>query len=275
MVRRDPDTGADVVPVGPGGLDTSRPHSARVWNHFLGGKDHFAADRQLGEQIRAVYPQIVEVARQSRAFLRRAVTHLTAEAGVRQFLDIGTGLPTADNTHEVAQRIAPESRVVYVDNDVLVLVHARALLTSTAEGACAYVDADVRDPDTVLAEAAKTLDFTRPVGLTMLGILGNVVDYDEARWIVRRLVAALPSGSFLVVNDGTNVIQPQARDRATQLSVDAGMPYIARSPEQIAGFFDGLDLLEPGVVSTPRWRPDPDGGLPDEVDVFCGVGRVP
>jgi O-methyltransferase involved in polyketide biosynthesis len=257
-------------------LDATKPHSARVWNYFLGGKDNFAADRELGEQIKAVYPQIVEVARVSRAFLGRAATFLAAEAGVRQFLDIGTGLPTADNTHEVAQRVDPACRIVYVDNDPLVLVHARALLTSAPEGACDYVDADVCDPDTILAAAAKTLDFTQPVALTMLGILGNVVDYEQARKVVRRLVDAVPSGSYLVVNDGTNVIDAQARDKATQISIDAGTPYIARSPAQIAGFFDGLELLEPGVVSTPLWRPAPGiGGLPAAVDVFCGVGYKP
>jgi O-methyltransferase involved in polyketide biosynthesis len=256
-------------------LDTNRPHSARVWNYFLGGKDNFAADRQLGEQVRAVYPQIVEVARVSRAFLGRAVTFLAAEAGIRQFLDIGTGLPTVDNTHEVAQRVDPTCRIVYVDNDPLVLAHARALLTSSSQGVCDYIDADVRDPDAILAGAATTLDFTQPVALTMLGILGNVVDYEQARAIVRRLVDAVPPGSYLVVNDGTNVIQARARDEATQISIDAGVPYIARSPDQIAGFFEGLDLLEPGVVSTSRWRPDPGAGAPDEVDAFCGVARKP
>jgi O-methyltransferase involved in polyketide biosynthesis len=260
----------------PTRLDTTTPHSARVWNYFLGGKDNFAADRELAEQIKAVYPEIVEVARVSRAFLGRAVTLLAADAGIRQFLDIGTGLPTAENTHEVAQRVDPACRIVYVDNDPLVLAHARALLTSTPAGACDYVDADVRDPEAVLAAAARTLDFTRPVALTMLGILGNVVDYEQARSIVRRLLDAVPSGSYLVVNDGTNVIDSRARDEATQISIDAGVPYIARSPEQIAGFFDGLELLEPGVVSTPRWRPHPGTtGLPAQVDVFCGVGRKP
>jgi len=257
-------------------LNTDRPHSARVWNYFLGGKDHFAADRRLGEQIRAAYPQIVQVAQVSRAFLRRVVTYLVGEAGIRQFLDIGTGLPTADNTHEVAQRVDPTCRIVYVDNDPLVLAHARALLTSSADGACDYVDADVRDPDTILAAAARTLDFTRPVALTMLGILGSVVDYDQARAIVRRLVAAVPPGSYLVVNDGTNVVDQRARDEATQLSIDAGAAYIARSPAQIAAYFDGLELLEPGVVPTPWWRPDPGAGEPpEELDVYCGVARKP
>src|SRR5256714_4397962 len=185
-------------------LDTSVPHSARVWNYWLGGKDNFAADRAMGDQVRQVFPDIVEVARVSRAFLVRAVRYLTDEVGIRQFLDIGTGLPTADNTHEVAQRIAPDSRIVYVDNDPLVLVHAEALLTSTPEGACAYLEADVRDPEAILAEAAKTLDFSQPVGLMLMGILGLVGDYDEARSIVRTLVAALPSGSYLALYDGSD-----------------------------------------------------------------------
>ena len=256
-------------------LDTSVPHSARVWNYWLGGKDNYAADRELGDQIAQFYPDIRAIAQASRQFLVRATQYLAAEAGVRQFLDIGTGLPTADNTHEVAQRITPHARIVYVDNDPLVLVHARALLTSTPEGATDYIDADVRDPDTILRGAAQILDFTQPVALMMLGILGNVVDYDEARSIVDRLVAAVPAGSYLVVNDGTNVINPEARDEATRISIEAGTPYIARSPEQIAGYFHGLDLVEPGVVSSTRWRPDTESDLPAEVDVFCGMARKP
>jgi S-adenosyl methyltransferase len=258
-------------------LDTSVPHSARVWNYFLGGKDHFEADRKLGDQIKQIFPDIVDIARESRGFLVRAVTFLAGEAGVRQFLDIGTGLPTANNTHEVAQRVAPSSRVVYVDNDPLVLVHARALLTSGPEGATEYVDADLHDPDRILREAARTLDLAQPVALMLLGILGHVVDYDQARDIVRRLVAALPAGSYFVINDGTNVINPEARNAATQASIDAGTPYISRDPRDIAGYFEGLELLEPGVVSSPRWRPDLDAGapLPAEVDVFCGVARKP
>jgi hypothetical protein len=166
---------------------------------------------------------------------------------------------------------------VYVDNDPLVLVHARALLTSDPKVDTAYIDADVRDPDAILHGAESILDLTRPVGLMMLGILGNVVDYDEARDIVRRLVSALVPGSYLVVNDGTNVVKPSSRDAATRLSIEAGTPYIARHPDQIAAYFDGLDLVEPGVVSVARWRPDPDlaDGVPAEVDAFCGMARTP
>jgi S-adenosyl methyltransferase len=251
-------------------FDTSVPHSARVWNYWLGGKDNFVADRAAGEQVREAYPWIVEIARVSRAFLVRAVSYLAGEAGIRQFLDLGTGLPTADNTHEVAQRTAPESRIVYVDNDPMVLVHARALLTSSPEGATDYIDADVRDPDKILQEAARTLDFSQPVAVLLLGILGNIADDDEARSIVKRLVDAVPSGSYVAINDGTNTGEGAA-ERAKSHPW-----YVLRSPEQIAGFFEGLELLDPGVVSTPLWRPEPSAsGEPAELNVFCGVARKP
>ncbi|GAA0903292.1 SAM-dependent methyltransferase [Virgisporangium aurantiacum] len=272
MTTHDSSSSDDQIPET---FDTSMPHSARVWNYWQGGKDHFAADRALGDQIEQFFPDIRTIARASRGFRVRAIQYLAGEAGIRQFLDIGTGLPTADNTHEVAQRTDPHARIVYVDNDPMVLVHARALLISTPEGATDYIDADVRDPDTILRHAAETLDFTRPIALTMLGILGNIVDYAEARAIVDRLVAAVPSGSYLVINDGTNVINPEARDEATRASIEAGTPYIARRPEEIAGYFEGLELVEPGVVSSTRWRPDSEGDLPAEVDVFCGMAWKP
>lgn len=173
-------------------LHTDRPHSARVWNYLLGGKDNYPADAAAGEMILQAFPDIAGIARDQRAFLARAVRFLTGEAGVRQFLDIGTGLPTANNTHEVAQWMAPESRIVYVDNDPLVLTHARALLTSTPEGACAYVDADVRGTGRILQEAGRTIDLTRPVGLTMLGIMGQLPDEENPWGLVRELLAALP-----------------------------------------------------------------------------------
>jgi O-methyltransferase involved in polyketide biosynthesis len=255
-------------------LDSGVPHSARVWNYWLGGKDNFAADRAVGDQVRAIYPEVVEIARASRAFLARAVQHLAGEAGIRQFLDIGTGLPTADNTHDVAQQVDQSCRIVYVDNDPLVLTHARALLTSSAQGATAYIDADVRNPGKILRAAAETLDFARPVALIMLGILGNVADTEEAKAIVARLVSAVPSGSYLVINDGTNT--NQAGVEGAQARSDAGDPYYLRSPAAITRFFDGLELLEPGVVPTPRWRPAP-GARDDrpELAVFCGVARKP
>jgi O-methyltransferase involved in polyketide biosynthesis len=253
-------------------LDVGVPHSARVWNYWLGGKDNFAADRATGDQVLKAYPQIVEVARASRAFLARVVGHLAGEVGIRQFLDIGTGLPTANNTHEVAQRVAPSSRIVYVDNDPLVLTHARALLTSSPEGATDYIEADMRDPGTILRKAARTIDLTRPVAVMLLGIVGYIADYEEARTILRRLIDAVPSGSYLVVNDGTRA--RQADIEANRTAQQAGLQYHLRSPEDFAGFFDGLELVEPGVVSTPRWRPE-TGTMDDqpELAVFCGVAR--
>jgi O-methyltransferase involved in polyketide biosynthesis len=255
-------------------LDTNVPHSARIWNYWLGGKDNFAADRQVGDQVRAAFPKIIETAQASRAFLVRAVRHLVGDVGIRQFVDLGTGLPTANNTHEVAQAVAPESRIVYVDNDPMVLVHARALLVGSPEGATDYIDADVRNTDLILQEAARTVDFSKPIALIMLGILGNVQDYDEARSIVKRLLDAVPSGSHLVINDGTNTSEEIVA--GARASSGGGHPYTLRSPEEIARFFDGLELLEPGVVSTPRWRPEPSpAGLPAEMDGYCGVGRKP
>jgi S-adenosyl methyltransferase len=262
----------------PAEINTSVPQSARIWNYWLGGKDNFPVDRAAGDQYREVFPGIVDVARASRGFLVRAVRYLAGEAGIRQFLDVGTGLPTADNTHQVAQRVAPESRIVYVDNDPLVLVHARALLTSDPRGVTAYIDADLRDPETILHVAGRTLDFTQPVALMLMGILGHVGDYDEARSIVRRLLDALPSGSYLALNDGTNVISDAFAEAQQGYNESGAVPYHLRSPEQIAGFFEGLELVEPGVVSVPRWRPDPGdlgGGLPAELDAFGGVGRKP
>jgi hypothetical protein len=256
-------------------LNTGVPQTARIWNYWLGGRDNFPADRQVGDQILEAFPAIVENARASRAFLARVVRYLAGEAGVRQFLDIGTGLPTANNTHEVAQAVAPESRIVYVDNDPIVLTHARALLTSSPEGATAYVDADLRDPDKVLQEAARTLDFSQPVALMLMGILGHIADDDEARSIVKRLVDAVPSGSYLTLNDGTDT-SPEVVEAARIWNESANPTYHLRSPDRIARFFDGLELVEPGVVSPPRWHPDPSpSGLPAEVDSFCGVGRKP
>jgi hypothetical protein len=186
------------------GVDITIPHSARIWNYWLGGKDNYAVDRAAGDQFSAIYPGIVDIARADRAFLGRVVRFLAGEAGVRQFLDVGTGLPTADNTHEVAQRVAPDSRIVYVDNDPLVLAHARALLTSDPAGSTHYADVDMHDPRAVLREAGEWLDLTQPVGLTFMGVLGHVVDHGEARSIVRALLDGLPSGSYLAINDSVN-----------------------------------------------------------------------
>ncbi|WP_326645356.1 SAM-dependent methyltransferase [Streptosporangium sp. NBC_01755] len=258
-------------------IDSSVAHSARIWNYWLGGKDNYAIDREIGDQFVGIFPEIVDIARSSRAFLSRAVEYMADEGGIRQFLDIGTGLPTVDNTHQVAQRVAPDARIVYVDNDPMVLTHARALLTGTAEGTTEYIDSNVRDPDRILEAAQATLDFDRPIGLMLMNILGHITDIDEGRSIARRLLEALPSGSYLAVADGTNVIKGGKFEKAIAIWNEAGsVPYTLRSPEQIASYFEGLELVEPGVVSCPLWRPGPSivGGL-REVDEFCAVGRKP
>jgi O-methyltransferase involved in polyketide biosynthesis len=254
----------------PAAIDTTVPHSPRIWNYWLGGRDNYAVDREAGDQYREVFPGIADVARMSRAFLIRAVRYLAGEAGVRQFLDVGTGLPTADNTHEVAQRVAPESRIVYADNDPLVLAHARALLSSKPEGACEYLDADVRDPAAILAAAGGLLDFTQPVALMLMGIMGHFTD-EEAYPIVSRLLDGLPSGSHFALYDGADT--NEAFSQAQQGYNESGaVPYHLRSPGQFARFFEGLELVEPGVVPVPQWRPDSDpAGQP--VYSYCGVGR--
>jgi S-adenosyl methyltransferase len=258
------------------GIDTSIPHSARIWNYWLGGKDNYAVDRAAGDAYIRMSPTVVDVARASRGFLVRSIAYLTEQAGLRQFLDVGTGLPTAQNTHEVAQAIAPESQIVYVDHDPLVLAHARALLTSTPEGETSYLDADLADPDNILAQAGKILDFDQPVGLILSGIMGHVSDLDQARSTVRRLLEPLSSGSYLSLNDGTSVVHAEVQDAQENYNETGAIPYTLRSPGEIASFFDGLELVEPGVVSCPLWRPDPSQiGTPTELDAFGGVGRKP
>ncbi|MGW8062838.1 SAM-dependent methyltransferase [Streptomyces ziwulingensis] len=258
-------------------IDTTTPHSARFWNYFVGGKDHYEVDREIGDQIKEIFPGLVDVAHASRLFLGRAVRHLTGEHGIRQFLDIGTGLPTADNTHEVAQRAAPDARIVYVDNDPIVLAHANALLTSTPEGRTAYLDADLYAPDTVLEAAAGTLDLSRPVALIILNTLGHVADHDQARDLVRRLMAGLPSGSYLVISDSTATSEGMIA-ASNAYNASGATPYHVRSVEEIAGFFEGLELVDPGVTQVTAWRPetqDATGPAPLSVDAYCGVGRKP
>jgi S-adenosyl methyltransferase len=259
-----------------GTIDTTRPHSARVWNYLLGGKDNYVADREAGDMIIKLFPDIAYVARVQRHFLVRVVRYLVGEAGIRQFLDIGTGLPSADNTHEVAQRVAPECRIVYVDNDPMVLVHAQALLTSSPEGVCDYIEADVREPGKILAAAAKTLDFSQPIALMMLGIMGQIPDSADPGGLVGQYVAALAPGSYLALSDGTNTSEA-LNEAIGAYNANSASSYYLRSPEQIAGFFDGLELVEPGVVTTSRWRPDIRGvGIdPRGVDAMCGAGRKP
>jgi hypothetical protein len=258
----------------PSEIDHSRPHSARVWNYLLGGKDNYPVDRAVGEKIHQMFPGIAHIARCQRYFLARAVRFLAGECGIRQFLDIGTGLPTHDNTHQVAQRVAPECRIVYVDNDPLVLTFARALLAGTPEGACAYIDADVRDPARIIAEAATTLDFTRPVALMMLGILGQLPDSDDPAGITHRLLDALPPGSYLALSDGTDTDE-SLNEAIAAYNATSANSYHLRAPDQIARFFAGLELVAPGVVTTARWRPDLTqiDGADQPVDAICGIGR--
>jgi hypothetical protein len=266
---------ADGEPTVPAGIDTSVPHSARIWNYWLGGKDNFAADRAVGEQVLSMFPGIALVARVQREFLVRAVTYLAGEAGIRQLLDIGTGLPSADNTHQVAQRAAPGSRVVYVDNDPVVLAHARALLTGTPEGATAYVQADLRDCAHILAAAARTLDLSQPVALVLLGILGHIGSDSEAASIVTTLLAGLATGSYLVIADGVNTSQAgnQAQARYNEQSP---VPYHLRSPEQVAALFAGLEVIEPGVVPCTQWRPDPRAATSaPQAAVYGGIAVKP
>ncbi|WP_432158255.1 SAM-dependent methyltransferase [Streptomyces sp. bgisy153] len=245
---------------GTGRLNTAVAHNARVWNYWIGGKDNYEVDQQVGEQVAGMFPVIRAVARADRDFLGRAVTYLTAERGVRQFLDIGTGLPTVDNTHEIAQRIAPESRIVYVDNDPIVLVHARTLLTGAPEGVTDYIDADVHDPGAILERAGRILDLSRPVAVMMLGILNFVLDTREAREIVRRIMAAVPSGSFLVLTHPTYDDELGGAGQIPAMefwNANAKPPITARSGAEISGFFEGLQLLEPGLVACSQWHAGP------------------
>jgi hypothetical protein len=274
---------ASAVP--PPGLDATAPNPARVWNYWLGGRDYFAADRTAGDEISREFPHLAEAARAERAFLVRAVRFLAGPARVRQFLDIGAGLPAGGNTHEIAQRIAPDTGIVYADNDPDVLVHAGALLknpmlASSPEGTVSYVQADLRDVTAVLAASARTLDHAKPVALIMLGILGHVDDYGAARSITSQLMDALPSGSYLAIADGvaaSEYLHSAQRRYNAQQRYNGSTPvaYYLRKPDQIASFFDGLDLVEPGVVPCPRWKPDAPGadGRPDEAAAYCGVAR--
>ncbi|WP_051580943.1 SAM-dependent methyltransferase [Pseudonocardia acaciae] len=253
------------------------PHSARIWNYWLGGRDHYPADREAGEAWITVDPGIVPLARQSRRFLIRVVRFLAGECGIRQFLDIGTGLPTMQNTHEVAQGVTPGSKIVYVDNDPMVLAHARALLTSTTpEGATAYVDADFHDPDVIIAGARGVLDFAEPIAVMFMGVLGHVADYREMLSIVSRVVDAVPSGSYLALWDGTNTSREIVRAGEAYANTGA-VRYVLRSPNELTRCFEGLRILDPGLVTLTRWRPEPDGNgaAPEPVHGYGAVARKP
>ena len=258
-------------------LDTRHAHSARVYNYWLGGEDNFAADREAAEQAIAANPGIVTDVRANRAFLVRVVRYLAAECGVRQFLDIGSGLPTQSNTHQVAQAVAPDARIVYADNDPIVLSHARTLLSSTPAGACNYVEADLRDPAAILRAASATLDFGEPVALMLLIILHLIPDSDDPYGIVARLAGAMPSGSYLVLGHPASDIRAAEMAEMTKRVNQrmSGPAATMRDRAAITRFFGGLELLEPGVVQPQQWRPESGDPGPPQVTAWCGVARKP
>jgi hypothetical protein len=259
----------------PPAFDTSVAHQARVYDYLLGGKDNYASDRAATEAWLKIDPELPFTARANRAFLGRVVRYLTAEAGIRQFLDIGTGIPTAGNTHQVAQAIAPETRVVYVDYDPIVLAHARALLISDETGATEYIDADLRDTDTILAQAAELLDFSKPVAVTLLAILHAIPDADDPHAIVAKLLDAVPAGSYLVLSHaGADLLdrgkQEELKDVADRM-IQNQITY--RDREQVARFFDGTDIVDPGLVRVEEWRPAGGTADPERSSFWCAVGR--
>jgi hypothetical protein len=260
-----------------GGFDVSVPNPARMWNYWVGGKDNFAADRQAAEQVLEVMPSLPVIAWLARRFLIDAVHRLAAGYGVRQFLDIGTGLPTADNTHDVAQQAAPQSKIVYVDNDPVVLTHARALLTSSSEGKTDYIPADLRDTAAILSGAERTLDFSQPVAVLLIAVLHFIPDADDPYGIVARLMDAVPPGSYLVIAHAARDIQTGAIAEMTRRYNELSpVPVTPRTSEQVARFFDGLDVIEPGVVPIRQWwTPEADTGADSGLAGYCGIGRKP
>jgi hypothetical protein len=257
------------------GFDTTVPSPARMWNYWVGGKDHFAADREAADRIRAAMPALPAIARSVRAFLIDIVHSLTVDYGVRQFLDIGTGLPTADNTHDVAQRAATESRIVYADYDPVVLTHARALLTSTPEGKTDYIQADLRDTDAILTAAARTLDFSQPVAVMLLAVLHFIPDADDPYGIVKKLMDAVPAGSFLVVCHAPSDINPEEIAEMTRRYNESGAEQMRpRSREEIMRFFEGLEMIPPGLAPLSEWMPS-DRADPSSGSAVAGVARKP
>ena len=278
-------TGSAAGPGGPdGGLrpghakvppfDTDVAHIARVYDYWLGGKDNYAADRVAGDAAMEAYPDLASSARANRAFLARAVRYLAGEAGIRQFLDIGTGIPTATNTHEVAQEVAPESRIVYVDNDPIILAHARALLTSSKAGATDYIDADLRDVDAILQQVTGTLDFSAPVAVMLIAVMHLIGDDEDPHAIVAKLMSAVPPGSYLALSHVASDIEPEkqakVRLRLNRLVAQKGT---YRTRGAVARFFDGLELVEPGMVRIQQWRPDSEIQARSPAAMWGGVGR--
>jgi hypothetical protein len=257
-------------------IDTSVAHVARVYDYWLGGKDNFSADRVAGDQAIQAYPDIVYSVRANRAFLARTVRYLAGEAGIRQFLDIGTGIPTANNTHEVAQDVAPGSNVVYVDNDPVVLTHARALLVSGRQGHTNYIDADLRDTGRILAEAALTLDFSRPVAIMLMAILQHIDEAEDPYAIVDSLLAAVPPGSYLAISHPAADIETEAMAQmAERLNKLMAEKVTFRTQPQVARFFEGLDLVDPGMVRVQEWRPASEIEAKSPAALWGGVGRKP
>jgi hypothetical protein len=256
-------------------FDTTRAHQARGYDYLLGGKDNYAADRAAADAWLKIDPGMAFTARANRAFLGRAVRFLTAEAGMRQFLDIGTGIPTAGNTHEVAQAIAQETRVVYVDYDPIVLAHARALLDSHESGGTEYIDADLRDTGTILSNAQRLLDFTQPVAITLISILHAIPDADDPHAIVAKLLDAVPSGSYLALSHvGSELYQAEARDDLADIAGRMSQQHFTwRSREQVARFFEGTDLVDPGLVRVEEWRPPAVTADAGRSSFWCAVGR--
>ncbi|HEY8482697.1 MAG TPA: SAM-dependent methyltransferase [Spirillospora sp.] len=254
-------------------IDTTVPHSARIWNYWMGGKDNYEVDRQAGDAYAEGYPGVFAQAREARQYLIRAVEYLAGEAGVSQFLDVGTGLPTMENTHEVAQRVNPHARIVYIDNDPVVLVHARALLKNTTpEGVTVYLDSDFHQPEQIIADARNVLNLNEPVAVMFMGVLGHAESTEVARSIIRTMMDAVPSGSYLVHWDGANTNEGHNRVNA-EYNRSGAVPYNLRSPEEIASLYEGLEVLDPGVVDISQWRPGPNPSPP--VDGYGAVARKP
>ncbi len=264
----------------PPEIDVSRPHPARMYDYFLGGKDNFAADRATAAKVLDSWGTVRTAVRENRAFLGRTVRYLTAEAGIGQFLDIGTGLPSANNVHEVAQAVNPATRVLYADNDPIVLAHARALLASGPQGATAYLEADIRDPEKILSDQVTraTLDFTEPIALMLVAVLHFILDEDDPRRIVRTLVDALPSGSYVVASHATAEHNPEGLSGANRAYREGGVRGALRTSEECADLvFGGLVLVDPGVVLVSVWRPEVGGLRPAaaEVNTYGAVARKP
>jgi S-adenosyl methyltransferase len=270
-----PVTSDDDSPEFPLGFDISVAHPARVYDYWLGGKDHFEPDRIAAQEVIAVRPTIIRDIRANREFLGRVVRFLAGEAGIRQFLDIGTGIPSANNTHEVAQSIAPDSRIVYVDNDPIVLAHARALLTSTPEGACAYLDADLKDTGKILQDAARTLDFSRPVAVLFIGVLHLVSDEDEPQRVMGEMLDATVAGSYLALTQpAKDVNADQVAEGARRYNEHVKTPQTRRTYAETLRFFDGMEVVPPGLVQCHRWRPAPGAvGLEENVSAYGGLAR--